>query len=260
MAKAGPLESIYPVVTFRLERFTPISENANVQRLQLGGFVVNKVLLLTAASILALSAGSALASGKSSAGLSGKYKPFKTVKPAHVLWNQNSNYTSGVNSMNFTSTVSSSHNDQAADDFVVPSGKVWKIAEVDVAGVYYDGPGPATSENVMFYKDANGLPGKAIATGTFNDLHGTDSGGNFAITLPARVRLKAGHYWVSVVANMFQLDRGNWAWVINGTQHGDLAVWRNPQGGWNICRNWCTLESMGLPGPDLVFELKGASK
>jgi hypothetical protein len=218
-------------------------------------------LLLTAASILALCAGCALAAEAVRPLPAGKARSFNIAKAAHVLWNQNSNYSGrAVTSMNLTSTTGSSDNDQAADDFVVPKGKAWKVTEVDVTGVYYEGSGPATSEDVMFYKDANGVPGMAIAKGTFNGLHGVGSGGDFAIILPkGGVRLKAGHYWVSVVANVFQITQGSWGWEINGTQHGDQAMWRNPGGGFDLCEKWCTLESLGLPGPDLMFELKGVA-
>jgi hypothetical protein len=183
------------------------------------------------------------------------------AKAAQVRWNQNSNYAGeAVTSEDFTST-GSDYDDQAADDFVIPKGRAWKITEVDVVGVYGSGGAPALSENVFFYKDANGMPGKIIKKADFNNLQGVDSNGSFAITLPKRgVRLKAGHYWVSVVANM-SFGAGSWGVELNTTQRGDLAMWRNPGGALGgDCETWCTLKYLGYTAPDLVFALKGASK
>ena len=56
---------------------------------------------------------------------------------------------------------------QAADDFDVPKGHIWIIKEVDVTGIYFDGSGPASSENVFFYKDNGGLPGGMMTTAAF---------------------------------------------------------------------------------------------
>ena len=52
----------------------------------------------------------------------------------------------------------------AADDFVVPAGQTWNITEVDVAGEYSVGGGPAASFNVFFYADCATLPGTLVAT------------------------------------------------------------------------------------------------
>src|SRR2546423_9502314 len=74
---------------------------------------------------------------------------------------------------------------QLADDFIVPTGG-WTIGEVDVGGVYFNGPGPATSVNVIFYDDAGGLPGAAHAGGTYNMIAITSGAatGAFNICLP----------------------------------------------------------------------------
>jgi hypothetical protein len=39
---------------------------------------------------------------------------------------------------------------QGADDFTVPPGTQWTVKEIDITGVYFNGAGPATSENVRF--------------------------------------------------------------------------------------------------------------
>src|SRR5438067_1299575 len=106
---------------------------------------MNKAVFLSAAAVVAFLSGGA---------------PVAATPPAHkpytVLYNQNSNFGLGIISDNFTSN--SSYNSAAADDFVVPSGQTWHVAEVDVTGVYYNGSGPASSEVATFY--ANNRKGK----------------------------------------------------------------------------------------------------
>ena len=68
-----------------------------------------------------------------------------------------------TDSQNFE-TANDAFDHQLADDFVVPAGG-WNVGEVDVGGVYFNGPGPATSVNVIFYADAGGLPGAAVPGG-----------------------------------------------------------------------------------------------
>jgi hypothetical protein len=222
---------------------------------------MNKPFLLTAASILALTAGD-LAAAQPATSYSGRFSAVQIPKGAKILYNQNSNNTgASVTSDNFTSGSSSTYNDQGADDFVIPKGKTWTITEVDVSGGYSVGPGPATSENVIFCKDKKGMPGKPVKKGTFTNLKGTDSRGNFAITLPAKgITLNAGTYWVSVIANMDFAAYGLWAWDVNGVQHGNQAMWRNPSGVDHICQTWGTIENCGGIGPDFMFDLRGLSK
>src|ERR1700731_3221642 len=70
-----------------------------------------------------------------------------------ILYNQNSNDEGiAIVSQNFTSGSSGAVFDsQGADDFVVPAGHKWTVGEVDVTGVYSNGKGPASSENVFFF-------------------------------------------------------------------------------------------------------------
>ncbi|HEX4080171.1 MAG TPA: hypothetical protein VHX61_15020 [Rhizomicrobium sp.] len=222
---------------------------------------MNKALLLTAASIIALCAGGVSAAGLPAASFAGKYIPFRIPKGAKVLWNQNSSYADiAVGSQNFTGGTSTAYNDQGADDFVIPKGKTWTITEVDVSGVYYEGPGPATSENVIFYKDKQGMPGKPVRNATFNNLNGT-GGPDFAIMLPGKgLKLNAGHYWVSVIANLAFDDAGAWFWDVNTMQHGKQAMWQNPPGGDGTCRTWGTIEDCTGYGPDFMFDLRGKAR
>lgn len=214
--------------------------------------------LLVAVSTIALLSGTTSALALNLFHYGNRHDPFKS---SAVLYSQDSNYAGGaVNSQNFTDGSFSAYSDQAADDFVVPSGQVWKITEVDVSGQYYNDTVQASSENVIFYKNKNGMPGAPVTNGTFANLNGTDSAGNFEIVLPGKgVRLRSGRYWVSVIINLGFYEQGDlWGWDANRKKHGEQAMWENPSGGFGVCPSWGTVENCAQsPGPDLMFSLKG---
>src|SRR5204863_9417266 len=114
-----------------------------------GRVSVTRTLALRSASIIALCASGVLAAPTN----------VLAAAPASViLYSQNNDpNTYPIDSSNLTSGSSSTYNASGADDFVIPSGHKWRIKEVDVAGAYNPGPGPATSENVLFYKNNRGL-------------------------------------------------------------------------------------------------------
>lgn len=226
---------------------------------------MSKTALLAATAVLALVAGGASAADRPSPTVSGKVvtSSFHTAKGSTVLYNQNSGGNGdGVDSQNFSSTYAS-YDDQGADDFIVPKKATWTVTEVDVTGAYYNGSGPATSEDVYFYMDKKGKPGKAVKHGSFTNIKGTGSP-SFALSLGKKgVKLKAGHYWVSVVANCPFSGCGQWAWEITPTFHNDDAMWQNPGGGFGTsCTSWGTLAtcSGATYAGDFMFELQGTSK
>jgi hypothetical protein len=184
-----------------------------------------------------------------------------TDRKLTVLYDQTANPSgTAIVSQNFESTFDA-YDSAAADDFTVPAGAVWKLKEVDVLGVYFNGSGPASSEDVVIFKDKNGDIGKPLAT--FANVKGTDNGtGSFAITLPKTVKLKAGVYWLSVVANMSFSQGGEWGWELQNAQNGDAAMWENPANGSGAnCTTWTAIaQCEGIQKADLSFTLKGSSK
>lgn len=222
---------------------------------------MKKTALLAAAAVLAMTAGVAA----------------HPVTAAHVnvvqapdqhpgmktLYSQNSNSTGvGLVSDNFTSGTYPTYSDSGADDFVVPSGSKWKVQVVDVTGAYFSaygtGTGGATSEDITFYKDASGMPGKALKKGTYTGLTCTDTSGSFSCTLPKALKLKAGHYWVGVVANMDYTAHHYLEWGWDGTAiQNDPAMWENPGGGFGVCASWGTNSSCLGYSQDDMFDLKG---
>src|SRR6266568_3211277 len=96
-----------------------------------------------------------------------------------------------------------------ADDFVVPSSASWSVGQVDAAGTYFNGGGPANSFNVTVYQDSSGSPGSVVADRP--DSAYTVVGGNdFRISLSPAVDLTEGTYWISVQVNMDFSVGGQW--------------------------------------------------
>ncbi len=224
---------------------------------------MTKTVLLTTAAVLALSVGSVASAKPAHPGISSPKGTFahqtifKTPKGGKTIYDQNSNDSGvGLVSDNFDSGSFASYSDQGADDFTV--AKKAKITEVDVTGVYFNGPGPADGVNVFFYKDSGGLPGALVKE--IDNAKFTDSAGSFAIQT-GKVKLKKGTYWVSVQANMnFIGGAGEWGWEVNSVQHGNEAAWQNPGGGFGVCPSWAPVSGCLGYGPDFMFALKGKGK
>ncbi len=216
---------------------------------------MSKTVLLATAAAFVLTAGVASAADRPSLGITG-VKGTVVVhksKGAKTLYSQNSNLgATGIDSQNFTSTYSKTYNAAGADDFVVPKKSTWTISEVDVSGIFYNGSGPASSEN-----------GKAVKGGSFTNLNGTDNAGSYSIPLGKKgMKLKSGTYWVSVVANCgFLTGCGQWGWYLTSTVHGNKAVWENPGNGFGTgCTTWGTLDACDGYTGDFAFDLKGKAK
>jgi hypothetical protein len=179
--------------------------------------------------------------------------------PDKALFN-NSIDDSGIAivSQNFESSFDV-YDNQAADDFKIPAAQTWTVTEVDVTGQYFNGPGPAVSETVTFYKAKQGKPGAKLSQQT---VTGVDNGtGSFKITLPSAVILGGGKYFVSVVVNMDFAVGGEWGWENRSTMGGKYAAqWKNKGDGFATgCVDWgeedvCIASGQG---PDHMFILKG---
>jgi hypothetical protein len=220
---------------------------------------MKKTSLLAAAAALALTTGFAQAAP--SAATSGHaLRTAPAVNPDAVLYDQMDNDGgTGVTSQNFEASFDA-YDNMGADDFVVPTGFKWLVKEVDVAGVYYNGSGPANSVHVAFYKNKGGLPAALVAD--FPAAAYTDSGfGSFNVTLPSTAKLKAGKYFVSVQSNQDFAVAGQWGWEIRSVQSGSPAAWQNPGDGFGTgCTTWGSLSTCLGYGPDFMFRLMGKAK
>jgi hypothetical protein len=231
---------------------------------------MRKTMLLASVAALALCVGGASAGTAhhpvAQAKMNHAKAQFKTSNRAlDVLYDQNSD-SQGYSdiSQNFESSFDA-YDSQGADDFTVPSGSTWKVSEVDVTGLYFNGPGPAVSENVFFYKADKKSGGVKKLVAEFDNVVGDDDGiGDFVINLGKKgVKLKKGDYFVSVQANMDFSVGGEWGWATRNTQVGTAAQWQDPGDGFGTgCTSWSDeqvcLGSVG--GPDHMFTLRGKSK
>ncbi len=218
---------------------------------------MTKTVLLASAAILVMGGAASAATHPSLVAHVPAHHVVSGVAPGSTtLYDQNGNDNGvGLVSQNFESTFDA-YDAQAADDFQVPSGHKWKVKEVDVTGVYFNGYGPATSVNIFVYKNKGGLPG-SLKTECDNVNIANDAGGSFTIKLPksCKISLKAGTYWLSVQANLAFSQGGEWGWEGNSVQTGNAYAWQNPGGGFGLCTTWGT-ECLGY-GPDFMFALKG---
>jgi hypothetical protein len=206
-----------------------------------------------------LVAGTAMAASYSALVTGKQAHRFITGAPAgsKTLYDQNKDAAASA-----VFSMGQSDDSQGADDFVVPKGHTWIVKEVDVTGVYYNGSGPATSENVFFYKDKGGLPGDLVVQ-CLNQNGAGNGTGSFAIVLAAdcKAKLRGGKtgktYWVSVQANM-DFIAGQWGWSLSLDTSGNQAAWRDPDG--DVCQNWGHIKDcLGADG-DLMFALKGKDR
>ena len=140
--------------------------------------------------------------------------------PAVTLYDQLNNAgTVSTGSQDFEA-VFDAFDDFTADDFVVPAGQTWNITEVDVQGVYFNGPGPAASFHVFIYQNSCPCRDSVPASPTLTRhrfLHHPNR----------TVVLTAGTYWVSVQARMDFTPAVNWVGPI-GRCIEFKPHWKNP--------------------------------
>jgi hypothetical protein len=181
------------------------------------------------------------------------------IRPSRgaTLWDQTGHDSGiGIVSQNFESTFDA-YDCQSADDFVVPPGTKWRVSEVDVIGTYFNGSGAAESENVVFYKDRHGKPDGIVAQ--YNAIVGGDHWGTFTFDLGTGVRLKPGHYWLSIQTNQIFNKDGEWGWEASADVVDTRSVWRDPGGAFVPgCSDWTTqTDCFDYGQGDQMFALKG---
>lgn len=183
--------------------------------------------------------------------------PSLTAK--EVLYGHTGQWKAGVVSTDWDSAYDEM-DIRIADDFTVPEGATWKISEVHAYGGMGSAGGEVASANISFFKDRNGKPGKVVAEQLAVPIT-KNVDGNLAIALPAPVKLKAGHYWLSVQAQTKEVGTV-WMWNASKGFFGAAAVIQNPGDGYEIdCREWTPIKDcvFTMPG-DQMFELLGVSK
>jgi hypothetical protein len=152
---------------------------------------------------------------------------------------------------------------EAADDILVPAGQPWLIKQVFASGSYFDVK--AQSVNITFFADASGVPGDPVDGCAYNGITTfTDASGLLTIDLPTQCALQGGSlgttYWLGVQpVTGTGAAFGIWYWSENSVQHGDVAQWENPNGGFHQgCATWgdrttCAQDT----DPDQCFSVSG---
>lgn len=225
-----------------------------VRTVSLAGLVVAALAAATALAPVAQAGRSPLSTSHAGGSQAAHASPAKL----HMCVDQSDNDTGiGQTSQNFEAAYPE-FDSRGADDFTIT--KTCRIKMVMVDGQYFNGPGPASSENVTFYRNYNGLPGGVISNQM--NLPGEDDGsGNFTIRLSSPVGLRAGTYWVSVQANLDYDSGGQWGWNTNVQQRGSEAAWRNKGDGFGTgCVHYTALHTcVGEgQGADFSFMLHGS--
>lgn len=179
------------------------------------------------------------------------------LTPAAVLYDQTSSAASGLGVISQDYSDSDFMDNQAADDFQVPSGFTWKVTKVTAPGGYF-GDGPAEGVFVFFYSNTGAAPGSIVCSYAFPAFTG-QANGSFVITLPGTgCTLTPGAYWVSVQARLSS-ESGEWHWRERTAQSLNPYVWRSNSSG--ACPVYRThgLCLVGGGNPDLVFKLEGTA-
>jgi len=161
-----------------------------------------------------------------------------------------------INSQNYE-PVFDAYDDEAADDFVVPSGTIWRVNRIRAYGVYGANcaapAGPAISVNVIIYEDAGGVPGAMIRGNTV--VPTVDASGYFVLDIPP-LFLGSGHYWLEVQANQACSAAGQWFWYGYTPSQMSAGVWRQPGNAFGTgCTNWANPSACSLGVDDRCFSV-----
>ncbi len=176
-----------------------------------------------------------------------------------VLYDQTNNPgANSITSQDFEA-ASDAFDNQAADDFIVPASVYWSIEQVEVAGAYFNGTGPAPTVNVFFYDNATTLPGTQVYSAL--GVVPTNVNGSFTIALTLPAVLPSGTYWVSVQAVMSFSAGGQWGWT---DSHGPVQQrLRLAQPGRRLWHSMHELAAARVATcavgtqPDLIYRLSG---
>jgi hypothetical protein len=223
----------------------------------------NTKLLAALTAFALLGTGGLSASGVHPA-LSAKHQSAqRIVSPSRgtdLLYGQSDNDNGqGIVAQNFE-TAFDAYDSEAADDFTVPAGKIWKVTEIHVDGTYFDGAGSADSFNVSFYASKTGALIQSCPDASYYFDTQADLGSEY---IRCAARLKKGRYFVAIQANMDFSAGGQWGWLTNDTVRQRPSLWRNPADGFQTgCIEFEATATCidAEEGGDFSFALYGRAK
>ncbi len=171
---------------------------------------------------------------------------------ADVLYDQTSGAPGGIVMSSHHATLGSTDAD-AADDFPVPPGLIWRLSSIDVQGSMPS----ATSATAVIFADAAGLPGAELFRQSGIAF---PSGPAQSMSLSGVPPLPPGNYWLSVYT-LWSSDP--WGWQRQSPTYGYSAVWENALNGEGTgCTSFRALTQCGrssASATDLVFRLDGTA-
>ena len=185
---------------------------------------------------------------------------FNTPSGSTLLFDQTANpSTSGTPAQNFSSSYDS-YDNEAADDFVVPSGG-WTINTINLATSVTTTFTGATPVAINIYPDVAGAPGTTAAC-SYPAAPSVVSATDTIVTLPTGCALGAGTYWLAVAVDFNFVTQGQIFWANQTTGSGSDNLWRNPGDAFaSGCTDWDTLANCGVGGgvdTGYTFQLLGA--
>jgi hypothetical protein len=185
---------------------------------------------------------------------------------AVVLHDQLSGASTGedrISSQNFEPSLDE-YDDLGADDFIIPTGTVWRINRVEIDGGRSGNTREAETANVFLFGDAGTLPGGQLFS-QLNVPRGSATYPDLDLSISDVPVFAPGHYWVGVQANLvFNPGANNWFWTDRAPQFGQPAAFRQPGDGFaDGCTTFAARSACAYPGtedvPDQAFRLSGDS-
>ncbi len=172
-----------------------------------------------------------------------------------ALYEQFTTPGSGYASQDFE-TANDAYDCMLADDFVIPVSESWNIDSVVVVGSWNGGI-PLDLVHVFFMADNTGIPGDTLFEFFNLACSSVDNGGAgpTLITLPSRVVLDEGTYWIAVQAKKDYGTFGQWYWTTNSPVVGTEGHFINPGGGFGGANTWTSTSTYWGTAYDFSFGL-----
>ena len=159
----------------------------------------------------------------------------------------------GIGSQDFESAFDA-YDDMGAADFKLTSK--CKVTKATAPG-QFSVAGPVETVKGTIYSNKASKPAKVLCTGK-----GVGPGPDITATKFKNKKgkacvLKAGTYWLSMVAQMDFDPNGQWYWNSTTAKQDATDQWQNPGGGFGICPTWdSVLNCIGVD-EDYIFTLEG---
>ena len=177
-----------------------------------------------------------------------------------TLYDQTDNWGGNLGTAQDFEAAYDVYDSEGADDFVVTWADGWNVEQVGIIAGYWNGTGPASSIDVVFYSDASGMPGSAMpGCSLMNSPYTDDGAGNFLIDFSGTpCFLPTGTYWVGIQGNLDFASGGQFGYGYRSVQNGAGAMWRNPGDGFGSgCTSWGSVATCITGGPDYCFAILG---